>query len=78
MLKPLSEMTTRELMALRDRCYEYGGKYSPYDNSGPFYHLEAVKDELSTREHVPNKTEAYEIRRHRQMGTQKRVLKYGR
>jgi hypothetical protein len=74
--QPLSEMKTRELLALRNHCYSTGGWYSPYDSSGPGYHIEEVLDELDTREHIPNKLEARNIRRAKHIRKQKRILKY--
>lgn len=63
-LPPLSGLSTRYLMALRDACYKNGGNwYSPVDKNGPGYYMQDILAELSTREHVPNKREGQALRR---------------
>ena len=57
----LRGLHTRELLSMRDYCYKMGGQFSPFDN-GVKFSLGEVKKELETREHVPNKKEARQIR----------------
>jgi len=53
---------TRTLLAYRDACCKFGGYYQIVDH-GPAVHIENVKAELATREHIPNKLEAKALRR---------------
>ncbi len=72
MIKPLTEIPTRQLLAWRDSCYGCGGAVAVdgdkphYDEGGSLrngYTLEEIKAELATREHIPNKKEAAALRR---------------
>lgn len=55
---------TRQLMKLRDECFRYGhGGVFINSANDKWVDLEEVNAVLSTREHVPNKEEAKEIRR---------------
>ena len=76
-LKPLSSLSTRHLMSLRDHCYKTGGDwYSPVDSNGPGYYMQDILAELSTREHVPSKREAQAARRAAQGRKEKKVRAY--
>lgn len=68
----LQETHTRLLLEYlshsRSKCV---GWFSPFDNSVGFTTTE-IKEELSTREHIPNKREAKLIRQQKQFNKQKR------
>jgi hypothetical protein len=68
---PVSDMGTRELLALLARIRRVGGWYTPYgthEGPVPGYSLEEVKAELSRRPHVPTGAEAKQQRRERARG----------
>ena len=62
MKKVLKDTCTRELLQMRDVCYSHGGWYG-YEGGGPTLNIDLIKEELATREHIPNKKEAKTIRR---------------
>ena len=61
----LAALHTRQLMALRDECLRYGHNATTIGNSSSdrWVTTDQVNAELNTREHIPNKVEAKEIRR---------------
>lgn len=62
--KSLKDIHTKVLLIWLKKSRAFNSGYSPDD--GHTYHTtEELKEELATREHVPNKAEAKEIRRER-------------
>lgn len=64
---------TRVLMKMRDSAYRCSGRntyalkdeevfYDPFDTHLHYVSLAQIKAELATREHIPNKKEARQIR----------------
>jgi hypothetical protein len=62
-MKSLNEYHTKELLQFLNSARACGGWYSPYDKNGPGYTVAEIKEVLKTREHIPNKKEAKELRR---------------
>lgn len=56
-MRTLSSLHTRELLDYLACARKYGGWYSPYDGKCG-YTIDEIKEELSKREHIPNKAEA--------------------
>ena len=67
----LQETHTRILLEYLSHARKCGGWFSPFDNNVGFTTTE-IKEELSTREHIPNKQEAKLIRQQKQFNKQKR------
>lgn len=62
----LKSCATRQLLAIRDRCYALSCSYNVNDGYGnACVTLDEVKAVLATREHVPNKAEGKAARRQR-------------
>lgn len=68
----MEKMHTKQLLKERDRCYSGGCSGNYYTSNSPEcqacianqdYNLKQVKKLLATREHIPNKKEAKEIRK---------------
>lgn len=56
--KTIKAAHTKQLLKWIDAARRCGGSYSPVDSSSAFQlTFEALKAELDTREHVPNKVE---------------------
>jgi hypothetical protein len=69
--KTIKEAHTKILLTWLKKARACGGAYDIFDNnSGINFTIEELKEELSKREHVPNKTEAKIIRQ--QKAKQKR------
>lgn len=61
--KLLKGAHTRQLLNWLQRARRCGGGYSPCDQApGTFLSVTALKAELATREHIPNKAESRAIR----------------
>lgn len=59
----LKNAHTRQLLNWLRGARACGGSYSPCDEApGTFLSIEALKAELATREHIPNKAESRAIR----------------
>lgn len=57
----LKTIETKELLSFLKSARACGGHYSPWDGDISFS-IEELKEELSTREHIPNKNERKLIR----------------
>jgi hypothetical protein len=57
----LTTIHTKVLLKYLEKSRKFGGFYSPYDNEYGWT-TSKLKEELSTREHVPNKKESKLIR----------------
>jgi len=70
----LKGLHTRQLMNLREDCYRFGneGTYIGNTSSNKWVTVEQVNAELSTREHIPNKKEAKEIRQQKALAKRNR------
>lgn len=64
-LAHIKQAHTRELLLWLDLTRSFGGWYSPCQKSERHfgYRAEDIKAELATREHIPNKVEARNLRR---------------
>lgn len=64
-MKHLNGLHTRKLLDLRDVCQRHGYGRADVTEGFMVYHVthDQIKEVLSTREHIPNKFEAKEIRR---------------
>jgi hypothetical protein len=60
----LNSLDTRELLMYLKYARKFGGRYSPWCHD-EYYSTDEIKDELATREHIPNKQEAKKIRQER-------------
>ena len=66
--KTIKELDTKTLLSYLDSCRRLGGSFNPYYDSGyspkdsPVFTYEQIKEELATREHIPNKQERRKIR----------------
>lgn len=58
----LNSQHTKQLLSLLNKARKCGGSFDPFDGGQVFYSTEEIKKLLETREHVPNKKEAREIR----------------
>ena len=55
----LKRAHTRQLLGWLRRARACGGRYSPCEQApGTFLSITALKAELATREHIPNKAES--------------------
>ncbi len=60
----LKAQHTRALLEIRRQCYAFDYDQTSIDDFGAcVVTIDQVKAELATREHIPNKAEAKEIRR---------------
>lgn len=60
----LKALSTRELLVYLSQTQKFVGYYDVFgDHSGCVVTRQQVKDELSTRPHIPNKPEAKALRR---------------
>lgn len=57
----LGKLHTKQLLQVLKACRGCGGSYYPFDSDDEVTYLE-VKNELTKREHIPNKQEARKIR----------------
>lgn len=60
----LKEMPTRKLLQYLNSARGCGGSFDPTDCGCYYITVKQLKDELATREHIPNKKESKLIRRH--------------
>lgn len=60
--RELKKYHTKQLIKILNVARACGGYYSPYDDNSNGFTFDQIKDELATREHVPNKIEAKRIR----------------
>lgn len=64
----LKTLHTKELLGLLQSARKCGGGYNLFYDSGyafegsKWYTIDEIKEELATREHVPNKSERRKIR----------------
>lgn len=65
--KPLSEYSTRALLAMRDYRYQYDNALCGDEGHDPVCEQEQLdlRTELAKREHIPNKVEAKVLRQQR-------------
>lgn len=59
----LKKTPTRQLLQLLNSARACGGSFGPTDCGCYYITVTQIKNELATREHIPNKKEAKEIRR---------------
>jgi hypothetical protein len=65
----LKEIKTKVLLGYLDKARRCGGiGYDPTNNHGDIIPIEELKAELTKREHIPNKSEAKNIRRMKAQG----------
>lgn len=64
----LKTLHTKELLQLLQSARQCSGSYNPFYESGyafegsKWYSIREIKEELATREHIPNKKESKGIR----------------
>lgn len=64
----LKTLRTKELLSLLQSARHCNGSYNPFYDNGyalegsKWYTINEIKNELSKREHIPNKAEAKKIR----------------
>lgn len=69
----LTKYHTRELLAMLNRSRKNNGSCCIGDSGmGPCISADEIKDELATREHIPNKAEAKKIRQQKQQEKKQR------
>lgn len=80
--KHLQSINVRNLLKYLNYARKFGGKYDPITEDLSFMiPIGLIKEELQNREHMPNKQEAKEIRRKKQMAknnAKERRKKYGK
>ena len=60
MSEHLKGLHTRELLKYLERSRKFHGSYTPNDVT--YYTTAQIKEELATREHIPNKAESKQLR----------------